>query len=320
MGAAGLLVVEVGLRVVGIGGGARIPEFPKGYFARDANGIIEASPGDHFVVSRRRSTGEPIYRLTYSFDRFGRRITPVEPGAERRRFAIVLGGSFAFGEGAAANQTLPARIGALTKTYVPYNYGFHGSGPFDALARLDAGNLPEEVPETEGVGLYLYMDDHINRVNDSSKIAGWHRREVYYRQTADGGFMRDGSFQSAHPWRTAFYTVLYHSNLLRALGIAVPVRTTSAHLDRTADVLAAIRDRFVAEFAGSELVVVVYPGSGYAADIRERLTKHGVRSLDYSDLYDRLDPRYRLAPEDSHPSAAAHELVARAIVRDLGLE
>lgn len=317
--AAALVVVEIGLRLVGIGGGPRIPEFPPGYFARDANGIVEASPGDHRVVCRRR-TGELIYQLIYSFDRFGRRITPVEAGPDRRGFLRVLGGSFAFGEGAATTETLPYRLGALTRQYVPYNYGFHGTGPFDALARLDAGNLPAEVPEPRGVGLYVYMDDHINRVNDSSKIAGWHSHEVYYRQRADGEFVRAGSFRSAHPWRTALYTLLYHSNLLRRLGLSLPLRTTSVHLDRTADALAAIHERFLATFPGSDFVVVMYPSSGYAADIGQRLRTRRVRSLDYSGLYDHRDARYRLAPENGHPTAAAHELIARAIVRDLGLE
>src|SRR6185295_13697016 len=116
--------------------------------------------------------------------------------------------------------------------------------------------------------------------------------------TADGTFVRDGSFAEARPWQTRLYQFWYNQRVLRYLGIELPLRTTSQHLDLTAAVLGEVAKRFKEHFPGSEFYVVIYPGSSWHEPIASRLERQGVRVLDYYALFNRDAPGYRIDSSD----------------------
>ena len=309
-------VAELGLRAREWGRLAVDRHYPTGYFTHDAFGMAKPAPGQWHVVTTDVATGRPVYDVQYTVDSFGRRVTPVSNAGARDRFALFFGCSYTYGEGLQDDQTLAHDVAEIATRYRPYNYAFHGGGPFEALARMENLDFKTEVTEKSGVGFYLFIDDHVRRVINSSRIASWHSSEIHYTQTGDGTFVRDGSFADARPWQTWLYRFVFNQRVLRYLGIELPLKTTSQHLDLTAAVLGEVAKRFKEHFPGSEFYVVIYPGSTWHEPIARRLERRGVRVLDYHALFPRNAPGYRI-DSDGHPTAAAIRELAAAIAREL---
>ena len=311
---------EVGLRSQKWGGLPMQRGYPPGYFTHDAFGFAKPAPGQWHVVTTSAENGDLLYDVHYTVDRFGRRVTPVSDETRSRdRFAMVFGCSYAYGEGVQDDETLAHDIGELAPAYRPYNYAFHGGGPFEALARVEHVDFDAEVAEKSGVAFYVFIDDHVNRVINASNVASWHSNEVHYARRPDGTFVHDGTFHQVEPWRTRLAQFVFSSRVLRYIGVQMPMKVTPEHVQLTIDALGAVAKRFGARFPGSQFYVVIYPGSQWHAELVKGLGKLGVRTLDYHDLFKREDPRYHLG-EDRHPSAEAHRTLAAAIVRDLDLD
>jgi hypothetical protein len=308
---------EIGLRARNWGAAPVRRDYPEGYAARDPTGYAKPAPGRWHGTSLDAATGELLYDVDYTIDPFGKRVTPVSGRGPRERFAMFFGCSFAYGEGVEDDETLAHDVGELAANYRPYNYAFSGSGPFEALARLDTVDFDAEVAEKSGVGLYVFMNDHVNRVNNTASVAVWHSNEVHYARVADGSFVRDGTFASAEPVRTWLVRLAYGSRALRYLVLKLP--PTSAQLDLTAAALADLVRRFRDRFPGSELYVILYPGTRRWAELESRFGAHGVRTLDYHALFNPAERRYQLGP-DGHPTAEADRVLAAGIVRDLHLD
>jgi hypothetical protein len=291
-------------------------QYPKGYFTHDAFGMAKPAPGEWEVVTKSTDTGKIVYDVRYTVDQFGLRATPVSNPEGRDRFALFFGCSYTYGEGLPDDETLPHDFGEIAPRYRPYNYGFHGGGPFEALARMEHVDFDVEVPEKSGIGVYLYIDDHVRRVNNTSTVARWHSGEILYTQTADGRFVSDGSFAQARPWETWLRRFVSNQRVLRYLNVQLPLRIGSKHFDLTALALAEVARRFEARFPGSEFYVAIYPGMVWSEPIGKRLVRHGVHVLDYSKLFKRDTPGYRIAA-DGHPTAAANRELAAALARDV---
>ena len=175
-------------------------DFP--YYTFNEFGVSHATPGVHPASSVIKQTGDVIYEVAYSIDEFGRRITPATRVHERDKFLLFFGGSYTFGEGVHDSETLPYYAGALAEDRMPYNYGFHDDGLYDALAKIDTSNFVEQVKEQEGALIYTFIDDHLARtIGVMSKLA-WQWRRPYYEFTQDGTLLRNGSFVSAQPFHT----------------------------------------------------------------------------------------------------------------------
>jgi hypothetical protein len=293
--------------------------YPKGYFTRDALGMVKPAPGRWHVVTKSSATGQVVYDVNYTVDQFGRRITPLSAPGPRDRFALFFGCSYTYGEGLNDDETLPHYFGELAPRYRPYNYAFHGGGPFEALARMESVDFKTEVAEKQGIGFYTFIDDHVNRVNNSSSVASWHSEEIHYSRLPDGTFVHDGSFNTARPWQSRLYRFVYGNRLLRYLGFHLPLRITSHELDLTAAAIAEVANRFHRHFPDSDFYVVFYPNTAWHDRIGKRLVRMGVRTLDYHDLFDKYRSPY-LIEGDGHPSAEAIRTFASAIVRDLHVD
>ena len=219
---------EVALRVASWGDKPTHRAYPKKYFGRDSNGIPRAPEGRWRVVTTTSDTGETVYDVEYTIDGFGKRVTPVHGAQPREKFAMFFGCSYTMGEGVEDDETTAYYLGELAPAYMPVNYAFHGDDPFGALARLETFDFAAQVPQRSGVGFYVFLDDHVNRVNDSSSVASWHGNGPYYDLEENGRLVRNGSFRTARPLRSLVYRLVYESRVLRRLGLRLPLRVTAA--------------------------------------------------------------------------------------------
>jgi hypothetical protein len=314
---AGLCAGEAFLRLIAWDERGTITDWPDQYWNAEAD-FPKPRPGTWRTWEKRASTGELIYDVTYSVDQFGRRITPVTSRELRKKFLLFFGCSYTYGEGVQDDETLAYHAGTLAPGYMPYNYAFHGGGPFDAMARMEEPGFNEQIAEQDGIGIYVYMQDHVNRVADAPGTAKWHYGHTYYDRTDDGRFVRNGTFATGRPFRTAYYRFLYESRLLRALGLAEAKGSKEARIDLAADAIAAVAERFHARFPHARFYVVAYP-SKRPSEMADRLRQRGIDFIDNVGLFDTADPLYHLSQEDWHPTPAALRALAVAVVEKLDI-
>jgi hypothetical protein len=294
-------------------------EYASPYFVRDAYGIVKAIPGGHHhSSSRRKKDGSVIYDVFYTTDQFSRRITPAASPEGRSRHLIFFGCSFTYGEGVQDNETIPAQAALGLTGYQPYNYGFHGHSTAHLLRKMQSQTLRNEVGEKEGILVYLFLDFHVQRVIGSMRlVSSWASGHPYYDLNARDDVVYGGSFAQGRPFLQRIYEQLSKSSLLRVIGTDFPPVITDRHIHLTARLIGEARDLYKQQFPLGEFYVVVFPSSRYADNLIRELKDKDIRILDYSKLFDRLDPKYFLAAEDQHPNALAYELVARRLAHDL---
>ena len=316
---AGFVAAEIVLRATGSQDRTIEWTYPDTYFRRDAVGLLLPPAGRFPVVARRTDTGATLYEVTYTIDEFGKRKTPVAAAQSRTKFAAFFGCSFTFGEGLDDDETLPYYFGTEAPEYVPYNFAFQGGGPFDAMARLDTYDAAAEIAEREGIAVYVYIDDHVNRLTDTTRTASWRRNAVYYEPGPDGRFEHRGTFRSARPLRSTLFALIGGSHVLRALGVHWPTGIHDDAIELTAAALADFGRRFRDRVPGAELVVVAYPGQWASGKLGVHLETLGVRYYDFKDLFSSEDPEYRISDVDRHPNAKGQQTLARALARELGV-
>lgn len=268
-----------------------------------------------------------ILSATYSSDSFGRRNTPRPEGAPpAHHFALFFGCSFTYGTGVANSETLPSQVAKLAPDWHVYNYAFQGYGPNHCLALLDLEDMRPQISEPDGVGVFVFIPDHVRRVVGTRKVVcTWPHGEnaPCYDWTPDGGVSYRGSFESAHPWRVWFYGLLSADQFFKYFKRDFPAGTNENEKRLTAAILAAARDRFQKRFPGSRFVVAIYPDHpnprAYPFRPQEMipyLKAVGLEVLDYSQAIDLTKPGMTFE-QDGHPTALAHEQLAPFLVRDL---
>lgn len=274
--------------------------------------------GANLTVRHQMRKGKKyVYNVTYKTDQFGRRITPVSRLKERDKFLIFFGCSFVWGSCLNEDQTVPFYVGEMASQYVPYNYARGAAGTNYLLALLQNRDLSKEVHEKSGIGLYVFINDHVGRsIGDVINTASMDFMPYY--EKIDGQLVRNGSFNSGRPLTTSIYKRLYRSNFFRTLHADWPPLTDS-NFQFMCDLMAASRDEFLKQFPGSRFVVLFHPMfSSYAAQIEPCLLKSDVEFIDLSSRW--IDQDAYRVPYDGHPNAIANRLLAEIIVEKLKLK
>jgi len=273
------------------------------------------------VESIKKSDEGVIYDVVYSIDAHHRRITPVEQPEQRTRFLLFFGDSFTFGEGVADDETLPYHAAQLAPNYQPYNYGLSGYGPQQMLAKLQSDALAQEIPQKEGIAIYVFIDGHVERALGSMYVYNaWGDQMPYYTLNWRGNLVRRGNFTTGRPVISTLYSVLGKSEIASYFNVNIPPDLKDRHYRFAARVIAEARNTFRAKFNSDNFYVVVYPDEGdYLEDLEPHFKEVGLNILNYDERM-KLDVDRNLAiAGDGHPTGKAHQIVAEWVVQDLGL-
>lgn len=294
--------------------------YTEGFFIDDP--LVGYLPAPNSQVnSTKRTTEGIIYDVTYTIDEYSRRVSPLQNPGNRPNFLLVFGGSFVFGEGVNDDQTLPSYLGQLAPAYQPYNYGVSGFGPQQMLAKLQSDDLPREVPQSEGIAVYVFIDAHVERAIGSMFIYNaWGARMPYYYRNRQGDLVRKGDFRTGRPFVSALYYILGQSEIARYFKVNIPPRLTDKHYAFTAQIIAEARDTFKAKYHSDRFYVLVYPDEGdYFEDMEPHFKAYGLNVLNYDERM-KLDADAGLGiAGDRHPTGKAHQIVAEWVVEDLNL-
>lgn len=272
------------------------------------------------VLERRTADDKLIYEYTATIDSFGRRVTPLPTHKKQDGFVAFFGASFTFGLGVDDDETLPYFAGAQLTEFKVYNYGVSAYGTQHLLALMDDRDLRKEIDAEYGVGVYVFISDHVRRAAYTLGRVASHR-SPYYVLDEEGRVVRKGNFHHTHPVLFRLYRdVLSHSNLIKLLRVDLPP-IDDDDIQRVCRLVGQARHRFTEHFNKSEFYVIFHPShygepAQYAGKLRACLERSGILYLDYSNepWGEELN-----IPYDQHPSALGHRRFADLIAPQLRL-
>lgn len=267
-------------------------------------------------VGTRTKDGKIIYSINYSTDANSLRVTPLDTTKPRTKYAQFYGCSMTFGEGVQNNETMPYFFGEYDSTYRPYNFAYSGYGPHQMLARLETENAKNIVKENTGIGFYIYINDHVNRVLGTMTNYGYNGGQAPYYHQVDGQLKHDGLFKEGRKVRSWIFEQLLKSNILKLFKIGYPFKITEQDYELTAEVMAEASRDYKKQFGNDNFYVIIYPTTIDSSLIINLLKQKGVKVLDYSKLFNPLEKGYAI-PDDEHPTALANEILIKQLVKDI---
>ena len=263
-------------------------------------------------IGVRTKDGQVIYSIKYSTDANSLRITPIDSTKPRTKYAQFYGCSMTFGEGVQNNETLPYYFGKYNNTYRPYNFAYSGYGPHQMLARFETNSLRNIVKESNGVGFYIYINDHVNRVLGTLTNFSYNGGNAPYFHKINNELKHDGLFINDRRIRSWIYERLLKSNILKLFKIGYPFKLTEEDYDLTAEVIAASSKAYQKQFGDDNFYVIIYPSVEDRSLIIKLLKEKGVKVLDYSKLFNPTEKKYAI-PYDEHPTALANEVLIKEL-------
>ena len=189
------------------------------------------------------------------------------------------------------------------------------------LARLQSDTLAKAVPEQQGIGLYIFIDAHVERAIGSMYVYNaWGAEMPYYTVNRRGQVERRGSFREGRPLVSSLYAWLGTTEFARYTNLNIPSPLQAGHYWLTARLVAEARDTFLQRYPDSQFYVVVYPDEGdYFEEIGPYFEEFGLKVLNY-DEWLKLEAAAGTAfKDDGHPTGLANRQVAEWIAADLGL-
>jgi hypothetical protein len=261
-----------------------------------------------------RTDNKIIFDVVYSFDRYGRRSSPVEKAAGRDKFLILMGCSFTYGYGLNDNQTLNYYLGRELPDYAPYNYGIGATGPNTALAITEENQFRDQIPQAKGVMVYVSLgESHMDRATGRLPSLAWALTTPYYE--ADGREVRrNGSFATGRPITNKIYFFIGRILQFFGLGHRVFPPLNAADSEYMCLLVKKLRDTFQNQYPGSRFIYYLHPYLFQPDQLGECLTTHGIEWLRGRRSPAVLESSIEL---DDHPGARANQAIAAEIAEYL---
>lgn len=256
-------------------------------------------------------------KVQYTMDQFRRRVTAADKKG-RDKFIAIFGCSYVFGWAVNDNETLPSRIAAHCREYVPYNYGIPGVATQHMYYHLLNGNMRDEIPEENGILIYFYAPFQNNRI-----IGGMPDFNVYIHkfpcyEIEEGSLVYKGSFREAHPWRSLVYDTLFKCNTMKAFNFYLPLHYSGKHWDTIAAQIVESKSLFQEQFPGCPMVVLLFDTRDKWNELEKRLVANDIVTVELYHLVQK-DFWLRKMYPDGHPKPELYELMAKGIANELKL-
>jgi hypothetical protein len=228
----------------------------------------------------------------------------------------------AFSTGLSDSDSLMQQLSKRRPECRVYNYAVHGYGPQHALKLLEDTELSKQIDEAEGYGVFVFIDDHFNRLLHSTSTPYAVEAPLY--ELRDGQLRTYQSFAARHPVRSFFRKWIGKlqagSYLGRMLRRTIPPSLDSDAVELAATVLTEMQRNYSLRFKGTFAVYIspLYRFT-YASEttrLTRLLNERNVRVIAPPPLSTRRAARFRI-PIDQHPNAAGSRLMAKQIVEGL---
>ena len=275
---------------------------------------------DCMLVGESKNINEVFYHYEAHIDEYHRRIPVCGADAPAKgQFVLFFGCSYTFGDGLSDDQTLPSLFCRHAPGVEVRNYAFGGYGAQQMFCLLSRERkMPKEVQAQTGLGLYVYIDDHLQRLRGTVFWAA----ATPHLEIEDGKVVWKGSFsphtamEKAGAWVDSFRLGALIHRTLRPIG-----RPSFADRDKLARVCAASKEKMQKMFPGSDLKVVIFPMTQTAPMMKNLLEKYGVDCLDYHSLLDTAGmTTEEIFFPDGHPKPKVIEIINDRLCKDLAAD
>lgn len=261
--------------------------------------------------------GKVIYDVTYKFDEYSRRYTPLnEPFFKREdnsKFVAVFGGSFAFGDGVKESETLAYYLGKFNDLKA-FNYGFQGYGPQHMYLQINKEKISEQIPSGEGVVVYYYLPHHRNRLIGTMKELRWSQGFFPYLEFSEVGEPTlKGNFSQARPvYFKALNFLASLEPIARSIG-DFPSPYSEDALEKMCNLLLATKKQLREKLPRGHFLVLIDPNTPFEDDLVEACLD--IKKISYYDARKRrsdLPKKYSiLKGVEDHHTAATYRAIAR---------
>jgi len=272
------------------------------------------NPSDATILHKFFRDNKELFEVTYHTDHLGHRISPGKYEG-RNKFALFMGCSFTFGVGVQDNETVPYYFAEKQKDYVPYNYGLGASGPHQFLRLLETKNLREEIKEEQGIGIFYYIEEHIQRATMHLPSIGWLRQSPHYELNQNqeleyqGNFEEDKSLWAQLLLKLAFQNFDYFTHHIFP-------RVSKQDGDTTCKIIKKIKSEFLKQFPNSQFVVL-YNSGDMIYPMKNCLKKEGINYVSVAPRVNIQLGKKASIYGDGHPTALANELIANILAEEL---
>lgn len=156
----------------------------------DAEMMYRAKPNCTYRWSDHTKNDRDTAKIV-TIDSLHRRITPHDD--KKKKHAIFFGCSYIFGDGLSNEHTIPYRFGEVDTIYNAYNYALSGYGTAHMLEILKK-DITSEISEEAGIGLYIFIDHHKDRITADPYTMIWGYDFPKYGLDNQLNLQREGTF------------------------------------------------------------------------------------------------------------------------------
>jgi len=294
---------------------------PESIYAANPKGFHYITGAGSFHAKAFGPAESPIFDVHYEFDEYARRRVSQKNLQYRRSHLVVFGCSFVFGIGVTDQNTLPSALAAHLPQHHVYNFGVFGQSPATLYLHAREDDSWKGVNERDGVAVYVYIDDHLNRVIGSlAAVANWDGLLPKIRLKSDQRAEYKGTYKNDEPFITGLYAWVYkklwNSETRKFFRIANwPAFYREADFTFLGATILDLKEEYLRRVGKGEFVVVIYPLSMTAPWLRKELERRGIAYIDYS-----ADSRIgdiTFFPYEGHPTGESNRKVATILAADL---
>lgn len=290
----------------------------KGLYQRDD--VLGFAPRKDISVTLQRFYKDSLlFNVRYNIDQNGWR-HPAESANDSAETILFFGGSFTFGSGLDAHQTLPATIKTASDDSLNgLNFSFIGYGTHQMLAilekKMEAHSLGNRSPK---IAVYSAIPHHILRCNGKS---AYDFVGPYYKLENNNEVKWQGPFHGF--LSSSLFTLFSKSHLLKRL-LFDNDHFTNNDLETFFAIVAQSQRIFKERYNGDFYVVFWPVGEPFMSidpawfpKIIAGLTSRGIKVIDVGEILpDLLVNRAKyLIPYDGHPTAIANQKIAEYLVK-----
>ena len=274
-----------------------------------------AEPPDSSITHSLWVDGKKIFVCTYLTDSYSRRIVPIKSDPKRNKFALFFVCSYVWGWGVDAEQTLPFYFAKYAKDYVPYNYACPSYGPQNMLALLQSRDIRKEITQKDGIVIFIFMFDHINRLTASLNALARDYNLPYYVLNGRSELINKGIFQQ-QPAVKYFYSWFCRLQTVRRLFGTPPYitdHTNNYEIQLFSKVIMESRDLCRKKLNCDKFYVIFVNGT--ETKIRKNLSNNGIEN--HFEIEEGKDLFFPIP--DGHPKAKYNDQLAQDIAKDIGV-
>ncbi len=266
------------------------------------------------VEVRKKHKGKVLYDVSYTTDRYSRRVTV--PRNEADKALIFMGCSYTFGSGVNDDQTLPSQVAALMPECQVVNYGQDGIGAQHICEIMRAKEIQGHGIAKKAAVIYTFLHVHIRRAIGVPAITRAFGKNFPWYERENGTLVRRGRF-SDRPgdwdWKLSYRRKNGIKNWYGEYIIDEDARLVCA-------LLGEAKRLFESQFESQGFYVLLFPQrqGAYTERVAEGCRKQGFTVLDYRDLLGEMKNEDDFfIPNDGHPLPSTYKMIAEQIRDDL---